>query len=125
MTGLGTSPERTPRAWRFCGLGSGPTQGGLEYTDAGAARRGRSGGGLHDYAKVHHRDPMTHVLHDTEVVGDEEIGISVAPLEVLYQVEDLGLDGHVQGGGGLVKDDEFRPRDRAPGRSRCAAAARH
>ena len=46
--------------------------------------------------------------HDREVVGDEEVGEAQLLLEVLEEVEDLGLDGDVEGRDGLVADDELR-----------------
>ena len=46
-------------------------------------------------------------LHDREVVGDEEVGQPLSSLlQVLQQVDDLGLDGDVEGRDGLVADDE-------------------
>ena len=50
-------------------------------------------------------------LHDGQVVGDEQISGSVLLLQVLQQVQDLGLDGNVQGGNRLVADDELRAQD--------------
>ena len=49
-------------------------------------------------------------------MGDEEIGQVELLLQVLHQVDDLGLDRHVEGGDGLVGHDELgahgeRPRD--------------
>jgi hypothetical protein len=37
------------------------------------------------------------VFDDGEVVGDEEVGESELVLEVVEEVEDLGLDGDVEG----------------------------
>ena len=53
-------------------------------------------GRLHDVTQVHHGDAVAHVLDDTQVVGYEQVGEPVAILEVLEQVEDLGLDGDVE-----------------------------
>src|SRR5690606_35535477 len=46
------------------------------------------------------------VAHDGEVVGDEEVGEVELVLEILEQVDDLRLDGHVERGDRLVGDDE-------------------
>src|SRR5690606_17437967 len=52
-----------------------------------------------------HRDPVDVSGGDAQVVGDEhERGTGSAACG-LQCVEDLCLDGHVQGGGGLVGDD--------------------
>ena len=41
-------------------------------------------------------------------MGDQQDTGTVLLLELFHQVQDLGLDGHVQGGGGLVGDQELR-----------------
>ena len=48
------------------------------------------------------------VAHHGEVMGDKDIGEVGLLLEVQQKVHHLGLDGHVQGGDGLVADDELR-----------------
>src|SRR5881409_4318873 len=62
-----------------------------------------------DPAEVHDRHPVAHVLDDAEVVRDEEQRESEPPLQVLQEIEDLGLDGDIQRRHGLVGDDETRP----------------
>ena len=47
------------------------------------------------------------VLDDGQVVGDEQIGQVALFLQLLQQVDDLRLDGHVQRGDRLVADDEL------------------
>src|SRR5205814_8491674 len=74
---------------------------------------------LHDLAQVHDRDPVRDVLDDGQVVGDEQVGQLELRLQVFQQVDDLGLDGDVEGGDRLVADDERRlhgecPRDANP-----------
>src|SRR5881628_1439099 len=51
---------------------------------------------LDDLAEVHHRDARRDVLDYGKVVGDEEVGEPELRLEVLEQVDDLRLDGHVE-----------------------------
>ena len=41
-------------------------------------------------------------------MGDEQIGEVLLLLEILKQVDDLALKGHVQRGNCLVADDELR-----------------
>ena len=64
------------------------------------------GAGLHQLAQVHDTDVSGDVPHDGQVVGDEHVGQALLLLQVLHEVEDLGLDGHVQRGDRLVADDE-------------------
>ena len=66
------------------------------------------GGELDDLAEVHHRDAVGDVADDGEVVGDEEVGEVELLLQLHEQVQDLGLDRHVERGDRLVRDDELR-----------------
>src|SRR5664280_2791530 len=74
---------------------------------------------LADLAEVHHRNAVADVLHDREVVGDEQQGESVLVLQVLEEVENLRLDRDVEGRDHLVTDEHLGPhrqrtRDRDP-----------
>jgi len=51
---------------------------------------------LHHLAQVHDRDPVGDVTHDAEVVRDEDVAQSELVLEVVEQVDDLGLDRDVE-----------------------------
>ena len=46
------------------------------------------------------------MLDDGQVVGDEDVGEAELALEAGEEVEDLGLDGFVEGADGFVEDDE-------------------
>ena len=48
-------------------------------------------------------------------MGDEDIGHVVPRLQPPEQVNDLGLNGHVQGAGRLVQDQQPGPQDKRPG----------
>ena len=64
------------------------------------------GAGLHDPAVAHHRDPVAQVGDDAEVVGDDQHAHVELRLQVTEQVEHLGLDRDVEGGGRLVGDEQ-------------------
>ncbi len=73
-------------------------------------------GRLDDLPQVHDRDPVGQVPHHRQVVRDEQIGEVELALQVLQQVDDLRLDGDVQGRNRFVANDEGRvdrqrPRD--------------
>ena len=68
----------------------------------------RGGTDLAELAEVHHGDAVAHVADDREVVGDEQHRQPVAPLHRLEEIEDLGLHRHVEGGHGLVAQQERR-----------------
>ena len=80
-------------------------------------------GQLGDPAEVHHRDPVADVLDDAHVVGDEQVGQAELALELLEQVQDLGLDRHVERRHGLVADDEVGLEDERAGDADALALA--
>ena len=63
--------------------------------------------GFDDLAEIHHHDALADVFDDGEVVRDEEIGDAALLLQVLQKIDDLGLDGDVEGADGFVADDQF------------------
>ncbi len=70
------------------------------------AEEGLGGGLLDDAPGVHHRDVVGPGGDHAEVVGDQHHGHVALALLGLEQVEDLGLDGDVEGGGGLVGEEQ-------------------
>ena len=64
--------------------------------------------GLDDAAAVHDGDAVAHVADDAHVVGDEQEGEAELVLKPHHQVEHLGAQRDVEGGGRLVGDDEAR-----------------
>lgn len=57
---------------------------------------------LHQATEVHDRHPVTDMLNHAQVMGNENVGQAEPVLELLQQVDDLGLDGDVQGRNRLV-----------------------
>ncbi len=70
---------------------------------------------LHQHAHVHDCNAIADVLHHAQVVGDEQVGQAVLFLQVLQEVQNLGLHGHVEGGDRLVEDDQLRIQRQGPG----------
>ena len=64
-------------------------------------------GQLHHLAQIHHADAVRDVLDHGQVMGDEQIGQALFFLQVLKHIDHLRLNGHVQGGDGLVADNEL------------------
>ena len=62
---------------------------------------------LADDAAVHHEDAAAHAGDHAQVVGDHDDGRVGALLQVVQQIQHLGLNGHIQRGGGLVGDDQL------------------
>ena len=61
---------------------------------------------LDDPPEVHDRHAVAHVLHNRQVVRDEEVGEPHRLLELDEQVDDLRLDRHVERRGRLIAYDE-------------------
>lgn len=59
-----------------------------------------------DFTFVHDGYVIRHVVNNGEVVGNEDHGEFHFSDELLEEIEDLGLDGDIQRGDGLVCDDE-------------------
>ena len=66
------------------------------------------GAELHQAPEVEDGDPIGHVPHDAEIVGDEEVGDLLLCLEFDEQVEDRSLHRHIQRRRRLVANDELR-----------------
>src|SRR5262249_22542214 len=62
---------------------------------------------LNDFAGIHNVDPIGVAGHDTQVVRNDNQGDTVLHAEMLHQLQDLGLNGHVQGRGRLVGYDQL------------------
>ena len=65
---------------------------------------------LHLLAGVHHDHAIADLVRGAEIVRGEEHRHPALLHELAQQPEDLRLDRHVERGGGLVRDDEVRPR---------------
>ena len=61
---------------------------------------------LHLLAGVGHRDAVAKIAGQPDVVGDEEHRDPGILLEVLEQVHDLRLHADVEGGCGLIEDQQ-------------------
>ncbi len=73
--------------------------------------------GLGDLAGVHDRGPAAGLRDNRQVVGDEDDGEAELVGEAGEKFQDLGLDHDVEGGGGLVREQDLglagqRHRDR-------------
>ena len=64
-----------------------------------------------DLAAIHDDHVVGHVRDHAEIVGDHQQRHAQLGLQVLHEAQDLGLDGDVQRGGGLVGDQQRRPAD--------------
>ena len=72
-------------------------------------------GHFDDLAEIHHRHPVRDVADHGEVVRHKEIGEAIALLQVSQQIDDLGLDGDIQGRDRLVAHHKRRLHGQGPG----------
>ena len=63
---------------------------------------------LDDFAGIHHRDLVADFGDHAEIVGDQDDRRTTGGLQLAHQVEDLRLQGDVERGGRLVRDQEAR-----------------
>ena len=63
-------------------------------------------GYLYDMPQVHHRYAVAYVPHNRKVVRYEQVGQAELVLQILKQVDDLRLNGHIQRRNRLVANDE-------------------
>ena len=69
-----------------------------------------AGGGLLDeLAVAQHHDPVRHLGNHREVMGDVDRRSVELLDDVAHRGEDFDLGGDVEGGGGLVENDEIGP----------------
>jgi hypothetical protein len=64
------------------------------------------GGAFDDLAGIHHRDFVADLGDYAEIVGDQDDRRTARRLQFAHQIEDLRLQGHVERGGGLVRDQQ-------------------
>ena len=127
LTGDGTSPLRMIRRRRRSTSGSG-----IGTADSSATVYGWSGrelssrDGASSTIRPRYITAIRSLMWRTtrQVVGDEQVGQPEPVLEPLEQVDDLGLDRHVERARSARRRRSGRGRGRAPGRRRCAAAGR-
>ena len=61
-----------------------------------------------DLAAVHDRDVVGHLVDDAKIVRDEQHGGAVFLPQLVHELEDLGLNGHVERRGRFVCDQQLR-----------------
>ena len=104
-----------PGAWSTGALMAAPPRSGWTtsssavYGSAGAVIDLLGGADLAHLAGAHHHDVVAGLGDDPEVVGDQAGRHGPLTGELDDQVEDVGLDRHVEPGGRLVEDEQGRP----------------
>ena len=66
---------------------------------------------FHYLARIHDIDLIAQLCHHAQVVGDHDDGGALFLLQPAHKVQDLRLNGDVQGGGGFIGDHQVRVAD--------------
>ena len=61
---------------------------------------------LHDAPRIHDRDSRAHTRYHPKIMSDKKDGGRQIFLKITQQLQDLGLDGHIESRGGFVSDQE-------------------
>ena len=67
---------------------------------------GGGGAALDDATGLHDEDVVAEVMHQGEVVADEDQGQAQLVAQAHQEADDLGLERDVEGGDGFVGDDQ-------------------
>ena len=62
---------------------------------------------LHDFAQIHHDNPVAHVSHHVEIVRNEQVGQAECVLQGPEQIEHLGLDRLIECRHRLIENDDL------------------
>ena len=87
-------------------------------------KKGPGFGNLNHTSQIHDYDPVADMFNHAEVMADEQIGQIHVVFQVHEQIEDLGLDGHIQGSNGFVTDNKVGLHSQGPGNTDPLALAR-
>ncbi len=68
-----------------------------------------------DLTEVHHRDGVGDLVHEREVVGDDEGRQPESAPDLVEELDDLGLDRHIERGHRLIGHDEVGIQRQRPG----------
>lgn len=74
-------------------------------------------GHFHDLSQIHHSNSITDVFDDSKIMRNEEIREPQLISKVHQKVEDLGLDGDIEGRDGFIGDDQIGTKGDSPGNS--------
>ncbi len=82
-----------------------------------------AGAQLYQAAQVHNTNAVGNMFYHGQVVGDKQVSKVVFLLQFNKQVNNLGLDGNVQGGNWFVAHNELRLYSQGAGNSDTLALA--
>ena len=81
----------------------------------GPAKEFLSMGHLHNLPEIHDSDPVADMFDDPKIMRDKEIGESELIPQIHQEIEDLGLNGNIQGRDRFIRYNQFRMEGDGPG----------
>ncbi|MNL86121.1 hypothetical protein D3C87_2146960 [compost metagenome] len=63
------------------------------------------GAHLDEVAQIHHTQPVTDKFNHAQIMGNKNIGQIQLLLQLVHQIQHLGLNRNVQGGDRLIGDN--------------------
>ena len=88
------------------GAGDGLQQGFRIWMEGGAVEFDRRSD-FNDPPEVHDGHALAQVFDHGKIVGDKEVGQTELLLDIIEEVDDLGLNREIEGGDGFIGDDQF------------------
>lgn len=85
-------------------------------------KQGFGGRGFDHSAQIHDHDTVGQMLNHSQVMADEQVGQMQLFAQLVKQVDDLSLDGHIQCRHALITDQEIRFNRQGPGDADAGAA---
>ena len=58
------------------------------------------------FSQIHHGDPVTHIIYRAQSVSHKKAGEMQLLLQLAQQIQNLGLNGHIQRADGFITDKE-------------------
>ena len=62
---------------------------------------------FHNLTGIHDGDGIADFRHDAEIVGDHDHGHIILAFKIADHIQHLGLDGDIEGGGWLIRDQDL------------------
>ena len=62
---------------------------------------------LHNIARIHNGYPISNIGHHAQIMSNIDGSQIVFFLQILQKMQDLGLDGNIQSGSGLIADQDL------------------
>ena len=81
-----------------------------QFLRIGMLRIGKDINGLplfNNFPALHHANPVGNAAHDAQIMRDEQKAKALAAFQIGQKVKDLRLNGHIQRGCRLIRDQQF------------------